>query len=382
MYINFWYPVIQGSELGDTPVRVRMLGQDFVVFRDSAGNAHCLANTCTHRGGSLAHGKVNGDCIQCPYHGWEFDGEGCVRRIPSLGPRPNIPGRTRTDAYPVAEKYGMVFAFLGDLPEEDRPPMMEIPEFDDPEWRPTWINFQVPINYERSVENGLDPAHNEFVHPRHGFSGANPEYRVNDLRWVGDGEWGPGFFHKFNSPGADDPKWAELKQAKSDREAGSGTFGPNHLWTYIRYGQGREMHQYLYECPIDETSTNIWLINLRNSFVEPEMDEEVNKRNWEVVMQDVHVLTDLHPIITPPTNTKEFMLPADQPILKYREKLKEFENRGWRIDTAAVAAAGSNEAFAIPSPARRREKGWVLDAIPLRPPALSDTAPRAALAAD
>ena len=52
----------------------------------------------------------------------------------------------------------------------------------------------MPYHYERSIENGLDPAHNEFVHPTHGFSGENTEYRVNDLRWVGDPTWGVGFF--------------------------------------------------------------------------------------------------------------------------------------------------------------------------------------------
>lgn len=366
MFINFWYPVIESKDLGEAPERIKMLGLDFVVFRDSNGGAHCLSNTCTHRGGSLAGGKINGDCIQCPYHGWEFNGDGEVQRIPSLGPNPRIPGRTRIDAYPVQEKYGMIFAFLGDLPEEERPPMMEIPEFDDPKWRPTWIKYHAPFNYERSIENGLDPAHNEFVHPRHGFQGANAEYRVNDLRWLDNTEWGTAFFHKFNSPPAEG-KWGEIKKRNKNREAGSGTFGPNHLWTYIRYGEGAEMHQYLYECPIDETETRIWLINLRNSFLEPEMDDEVNRRNYEVVMQDVTVLTTLQPVITPPTNNKEFMLPADQPILKYREKLKEFEQMGWRIDTDAITAAGNNVAYAIPSPARRESKNWVLDSIPLVP---------------
>ena len=70
MYINFWYPMARSDEVTDKPVKVRGLAQDFVVFRDSEGNAQCLSNTCTHRGGSLSGGKVAGDCIECPYHGW------------------------------------------------------------------------------------------------------------------------------------------------------------------------------------------------------------------------------------------------------------------------------------------------------------------------
>jgi phenylpropionate dioxygenase-like ring-hydroxylating dioxygenase large terminal subunit len=160
MFINFWYPVILSTDLTDTPVKKRMLGLDFVVFRDAEGQAHCLSDTCVHRGGSLSGGKVKGDHIQCPYHGWEYDGKGDCKRIPSLGPDARIPMRTNIDAYPVAEKYGIVMAFLGDLPESERPPMLEIPEFESADWRATWIEYFVPINYERSIENGLDPAHN------------------------------------------------------------------------------------------------------------------------------------------------------------------------------------------------------------------------------
>jgi phenylpropionate dioxygenase-like ring-hydroxylating dioxygenase large terminal subunit len=369
MYINFWYPAVLSTELGDQPQKIRMLGLDFVVYRDTGGSPHCLSDTCTHRGGSLSGGKVRGDCIQCPYHGWEYNGQGEVKRIPSLGLNPHIPGRTHIDAYPVCEKYGLVFVFLGDLPADGRPPMMEIPEFDSPEWRPTWLNFQAPINYERSIENGLDPAHNEFVHPTHGFSGENTEYKVNDLRWVGNGTWGPGFFHRFKSPQSQDKEWAEVKKASDSREAGSGTIGPSHMWTYIRYGEGRAMHQYLYECPIDATHTNIYLVNMRNTFIEPEMDEKFNARNWAVISQDLTVLKDIRPRMTPATNTKEFMLPADQPSLRYREKLKEWEALGWRIDIDSIARARNRVAYAIPSPERRIIKGWVIDPVPLIKPA-------------
>jgi phenylpropionate dioxygenase-like ring-hydroxylating dioxygenase large terminal subunit len=368
MFINFWYPVVMGNELTDKPVKVRMLGQDFVAFRDGGGKPHCLANTCVHRGGSLAHGKIRGDHIQCPYHGWQFDGTGACQRIPSLGAAARIPARTRTDAYPVVEKYGIVFAFLGDLPESDRPPMLEVPEFEDAAWRASWINFQVDYTYERSIENGLDPAHNEFVHPTHGFSGANDDYRVHDLRWVGDGKWGTGFFHKFRSPASTDPTFAEMKQASDSREAGSGTIGPNHMWTYIRFGAGKEMHQYMWETPIVENRTNIFFLNMRNTFLDEEMDKRVSDRNWMVAEQDIVVLGELRPRLTPETNTKEFMVPADEPILRYRQKLAEFEARGWRIDSAAAERDRLRVAYAIPGPERRSRSGWVLDAVPLMPP--------------
>ena len=134
MFINFWYPADQSENIGSEPVKRRMLGQDFVLWRDSNDQVHCLSNTCTHRGGSLAGGKLKDDCIQCPYHGWRFDGDGNCTAIPSLGPNPKIPARTRIDAYPVVERYGLVFCFLGDLPEAERPPIMEIKEWEQDGW--------------------------------------------------------------------------------------------------------------------------------------------------------------------------------------------------------------------------------------------------------
>ena len=98
MYINFWYPMTSTVELTDQPLKVRALGQDFVVYRDTQGKAHCLANTCTHRGGSLAGGKVKGDCIQCPYHGWQFDAAGRCVDIPGSPASPRLVARAATRA--------------------------------------------------------------------------------------------------------------------------------------------------------------------------------------------------------------------------------------------------------------------------------------------
>ena len=63
MFINFWYPVILSKDLGDKPLKVQMLGCEFVAYRKPSGEAVCLANTCAHRGGSLAHGRIRGPAL-------------------------------------------------------------------------------------------------------------------------------------------------------------------------------------------------------------------------------------------------------------------------------------------------------------------------------
>ncbi|SVC24413.1 uncharacterized protein METZ01_LOCUS277267, partial [marine metagenome] len=170
MYINFWYPIIIGEELTPgKPEKVKVLGVNLVAFRDSKGDAQVISDTCCHRGGSLGGAwsnlptepRIVDDTIVCPYHGWEFGGDGKCKNIPSLGYGAKVPDRAKVDAYPVQEKYGIVFAFLGSLSEEERPPLLEIEEYGQEGWRSNKIlAFEVGFNFERSIENGLDPAHN------------------------------------------------------------------------------------------------------------------------------------------------------------------------------------------------------------------------------
>jgi phenylpropionate dioxygenase-like ring-hydroxylating dioxygenase large terminal subunit len=114
MLINFWYALARSEELDEQPLKTRALDHDFVLFRDGQDATHCLANTCVHRNGSLAVGLIDADCIQCPYHGWQYNGDGVCTRIPTLPACSTIPDSARVDAYPVEERYGLIFAFLGD----------------------------------------------------------------------------------------------------------------------------------------------------------------------------------------------------------------------------------------------------------------------------
>ena len=124
MIINQWYVAAESTEVtAAAPRKVKMLGVDFALFRDEAGVAHCLSDICVHRGASLGMGRVEKGCVECPYHGWQFNGTGDVVRIPSLPAETAIPKRARVDSYAVIERYGWVWVFLGDLPEAERPPL-------------------------------------------------------------------------------------------------------------------------------------------------------------------------------------------------------------------------------------------------------------------
>ena len=83
MYINFWYPIARAEEiLADKPLSVNLLGMPFVAFRDADGEAHVLADTCVHRGGSLGAGWTKEGRVVCPYLGWEYGGDGKCQHVP------------------------------------------------------------------------------------------------------------------------------------------------------------------------------------------------------------------------------------------------------------------------------------------------------------
>lgn len=376
MFINFWYPAAISADLTDKPVKVRMLGQHVMLFRDSAGKAHCLSNVCTHRGGNLAGGKIHGDCIACPYHGWQFNGSGECVKIPSIGKDGKIPARTRIDAYPVEERYGLVFAFLGDAPEAERTPIMEIKEYGQPGWRSTIQHWEWAIDYKRSVENGIDSAHNEFVHPTHGFSGAREDYKLNEPEMWTDA-WGTGMRNRRLAPPLKDEKMREASGRYDNAvvESSTGHHGCASVWTHIHPTPKTFIHQYLFECPMDAGRTSIYLINLRNFLDDPVHDGRMMERNEVVAFQDRDILTALEPTLTPHNMTRELFVIYDKTIARYRQWLDEWQSRGWRIDIEKVERDRQTVAYAIPSPARRLHKGWVLDAVPLLP------APAAAKAA-
>jgi len=361
VYINFWYPVCTSEELGsEEPLEVKLLGLKFVAFRDSDGKPHVLNDTCIHRGGSLGSGKVEGDCIACPYHGWQYAGDGQCMHIPSEGDA-KPPARAKVDSYPTEERYGIVFAFLGDLPEEERPELYNIKQYDSEGWRANKIVIlNVNCYYERSVENGLDPVHNEFVHPAQGFP---PMHKETFRTW--EDQWGTGFEADFGDPVLENTVLAKDRNVTGELRAGSWHHGPNTLVTSIFVNAASNFVQVFFEAPIDSTHTRIYFVNMRNFILEPEMDDKVIEINTRIAHEDIAILEKLYPLRTPENLTKELMTSSDGIIVSYREWLTKWEKKGWRIDQQALKRDAGDVAYAIPSPARRESGNWVLDTVPL-----------------
>jgi len=367
MFINFWYPIARSEEItAEKPLRVSLLNLPFVAFRDLAGAAHVLADTCVHRGGSLGAGWVKAGCVVCPYHGWTFDGDGKCVRIPSLGDDAKLPARAKVDSYPVQERYGIVFAFLGDLPESERPPLYDIPEYGTPEWKTQLYVLPLGAYYERSMENGLDPIHNEFVHPMQGAPMLDRELQRQPVP-VEDIPWGSKFYMPFGQKLDHNTALSTARSGDRVGAAGSWHQGPNQLVTWIDLTATNSFHQYIFEAPVDESNTRLFFLNMRNWLLDDKHDQRIEDVTLRVVHEDIRVLEQLNPIRTPDTNTKEVLVPGDHALVRYREWLKKWEANGWRIDMKALRAKQGDVAMAIPCPGRRESGNWVLEPVPLQP---------------
>jgi len=183
-----------------------------------------------------------------------------------------------------------------------------------------------------------------------------------------ENELGCHFWMTFTSPALKDPTMNKARNFDGDLEAGAGHCGPNTLQTWIHMSKTNWMHQYFFESPINEGKTRIFFVNMRNCLLEPMHDVKIHERNKVIAEQDIVVLGAVEPVVTPKDMTHEVMMPADRVIVRYRQLLKEWEAKGWRIDTDKVNATKGQVAYAIPSPARRTTKGWALDSLPVVKP--------------
>ncbi|GEP53480.1 aromatic ring-hydroxylating dioxygenase subunit alpha [Reyranella soli] len=170
---RYWHPAGIAADAGATPRPVKVLGEELILFRDGQGRAGLVYPRCCHRGTTLYYGKIEERGIRCCYHGWLFDVEGHCLEMP-CEPNPSGPQcqRVRQPWYPVEERYGLVFAYLG--PPEKKPVLPryeclevmgpgEFVEADDSSIGSGGIVI-APCNWLQHFENVVDPYHVPVLH--------------------------------------------------------------------------------------------------------------------------------------------------------------------------------------------------------------------------
>ncbi|MGH7367894.1 MAG: Rieske 2Fe-2S domain-containing protein, partial [Candidatus Rokuibacteriota bacterium] len=269
---RYWIPALLGRELPEpdcAPVRVRLLGEDLVAFRDSRGRVGLLAERCPHRQASLYFGR-NEECgLRCAYHGWKYDVDGQCVDMMNEPAEQSFAHKIRAAAYPTVEAGGLVWAYLG--PADRRPPL---PHFAWTQAEPTHRHVSKVIqetNWLQGVEGGIDTSHAPILHrvldpesSRPGFKVGDPfvrgkaprieldvtdyGYRYAGLRPLGDSEMHVRAYY-FILP------FHQIRPARIGESARGTTGASGHIWV-----------------PMDDETTLVY--NWEHSVTDPLTDEE------------------------------------------------------------------------------------------------------------
>ncbi len=164
---RYWQPVCLSFEIDELPKRVKILGEDLVVFRDKRGRVGVLDAHCSHRGTSLEYGRIEEAGIRCCYHGWLYATDGTCLEQPGEPPGSHFKNKVAQPAYPAREFGGLVFAYMG--PPDKEPTFARFDTLERPGWdlfayRNMSRGAVAECNWLQIQENAMDPIHTAFLH--------------------------------------------------------------------------------------------------------------------------------------------------------------------------------------------------------------------------
>lgn len=310
---NFWHPIATSAQIVEQPRRFSLLGDYVVAFRDKDAGVAAFRDLCVHRGAALSLGWVRDGNLVCPYHGWQYDRSGACVRIPSRPLGSPIPAAARAQAYPVQERYGLVWVCVGE-------PALDVPPFpgdvyDSAGWHAflsyneTWATSAA-----RAVENFMDFSHFPYVHE--GLLGTEDTAEIApytvDKRTDG--------LHY----------WLE-QQEPSDLYGAGGSQLVRYEYTLvvpftihlrkIEVGTGRESIITQFTSPRTSTTTELFVVIARNhSHDDP--DSRFGDFTNKIMEQDRTVVESQRPEELPESLREELHIKVpDAASLLYRQKL-------------------------------------------------------------
>ncbi|BCX02914.1 MAG: hypothetical protein KatS3mg053_0852 [Candidatus Roseilinea sp.] len=346
MLKNFWWPLAFSAEVSRKPIRVTALQEEFVLYSLPDGRANVLSDLCVHRGGALSDGWTQGDRIICPYHGWEFQADGACVRIPANPPDFPVPRKARVDAYPTVEQMGWVWAFLGDIPDAERPPMPALKDAGAAAIITGAISWRAP--YEQVIAHMAEPEvaalalDGEFAPTAAKVSGASSS----------TGEWGARITATLTPPDRIERSLLGLVKRHAP-SAPCEALVAFHMPCVTLYRIGDD-HMMMAHLPVDtETTLTKWMIARKASQTEP----EIAHRRMAAALERMRPRVEGQPA---PQNA------IAQSFARLRD---EAITRGWGIDAHLIQAEYANiKAVVIPSPARREvpelAAAWVMKEVP------------------
>lgn len=327
VYRHCWFVVARSCDI-DTPKAAKLLDQNLVVFRDKQGIARVTDRRCIHRGGDLAAGTVTDHGIQCPYHGWSFDGQtGMCARIPSLDAEGKIPENAKITSYPVIERYEHVWTCLAE-------PFVDIPtppELDglELEWMPA-KPIPAQCGFMAATENFRDMAHFPFVHEE---TMGNVPMTIPQLEVQRDGRR---LSASFKYDQVQDAHFSSVGNAMMYYHS----YAPGYAAILYDYGQTGKRYLVDFPTPVSRNECIIhWAVAVDSKFQGGSI-QDILELETAVFNEDTPILEGLMPPEVSLTGASvEVSCPADVYTLNYRRAVKHVVDTVLdRLEAETVAA--------------------------------------------
>jgi phenylpropionate dioxygenase-like ring-hydroxylating dioxygenase large terminal subunit len=332
-YRRAWFPVARAEDLAEGPVAVRLLGESLVAYRGGDRGLVVMRNRCAHRGAQLSLGKIVGNDIQCPYHGWRYDATGRCALIPSAGEGAPIPPGAKVDSFPTVERFGLVWTCLEPVGlEVPSPP--ELAEFDTWNWALA-EPITNTVGIRNVIENFRDVAHFSFVHEP---SMGQIDPRIDPLDVDRDG-YEARMRYEYKAAGGYEEVWHDMSFAYH-------AMAPAFIYVSLDTHEGAR-HVLVAAQPVAERESIVYYLTA----IEPgwqgvSLDEAL--RHEKIIMaEDVRITGTLDPWEAPLFGSPgEVHCPADKFTLAYRRAFAE-----WARDVAAMPPRDNGSAASVaPSP--------------------------------
>ncbi|NLB77599.1 MAG: aromatic ring-hydroxylating dioxygenase subunit alpha [Clostridiaceae bacterium] len=320
MINNQWYAILPSKKVkADRIVAVKRMNLELALFRNSKGELGCVVDQCTHRGAALSLGKIKGDCLQCPFHGLEFNKNGQCNFIPANG-KASVADITRYNVkhYTVREANEIIYLWYGD---EEK--ITENLPFFDKEIDSTFVFSEVEdhwnSHYSRCIENQLDVVHLPFVN--HNTIGRGNKTLVNGPKVI----WEDGILTTSANN--------ELDEGQKPRSPGECVIRDTHLcfifpnvWmNHI----SEKIKVIIYFAPVDDENTILYIrfyCRLTGSKLLNSLIAYIGKfANTMVERQDKRVVITQRPKASA-LKSGEKLVPGDGPIIMYRKIRDELKN--------------------------------------------------------
>ena len=313
-----WHPVGYVAEFADGPKRVRLLGEDVVVWRDSTGAPHALRDLCVHRGTALSLGRVVGDQLMCPYHGWRYGSDGVCKAIPQLADPTRVPAKARVAAYSCLERHGVMWVAM----DEPRWELPDIPELDSADWTVVETGpYSWNADASRQLENFTDFGHFPWVHP--GLLGDPERPVVPDYTVAIDGHVLRYDVVRPEAPNTDDfPVFGNEVVDKPERRSRYQLHLPYTIVLRLGWGGEAGMVYFFASQPVDEDRCTGYLRIARN-YDREQPDKVLQDFEDTIFNQDRLVVESQRPERVPFDLAAEMHLKFDAVAINYRKAMRD-----------------------------------------------------------